>query len=165
MSPPSSSLFGVWAQHHLEEGKNFLYQDQANEPPFENPIPLSGGGRLCPVCGRYISNPSNLRKHIHRAHGTRSFSCLVCGKSYRVLCDLRRHLLAAHNFKAESMNNGKNNSLNNYMSIASDLAANSDLLSSAVFMEDDSSLTANCASNRNDIVNNQDPLSADAASC
>ncbi|XP_071535008.1 uncharacterized protein [Panulirus ornatus] len=60
------------------------------------------GGRLCPVCGRFISNPSNLRKHMHRAHGTRTYSCPACRKAYRVACDLRRHALAAHNIRMES---------------------------------------------------------------
>ncbi|KAG7163192.1 Homeobox protein Hox-A4-like [Homarus americanus] len=63
------------------------------------------GGRLCPVCGRYISNPSNLRKHM-QAHGTRTYSCPACHKAYRVACDLRRHALAAHNIRMESYHPG-----------------------------------------------------------
>ncbi|XP_069960848.1 protein bric-a-brac 1 isoform X3 [Cherax quadricarinatus] len=81
-------------------------------------IPLDGmaavatptGGRLCPVCGRYISNPSNLRKHMHRAHGTRTYSCPACHKVYRVACDLRRHALAAHNIRMEAYHPGSGTS-------------------------------------------------------
>ncbi|XP_047470434.1 protein bric-a-brac 2-like isoform X4 [Penaeus chinensis] len=65
-------------------------------------LPTPSGGRLCPICGRHISNPSNLRKHMHRAHGTRSYSCPACHKAYRVACDLRRHALAAHNIRMDS---------------------------------------------------------------
>ncbi|KAK7067187.1 hypothetical protein SK128_024516 [Halocaridina rubra] len=85
---------------------DILGRNEDHNPPQDSAIslPTHAGGRLCPVCGRYISNPSNLRKHMHRAHGTRSFFCPACHKSYRVVCDLRRHVLAAHNIRMDSAN-------------------------------------------------------------
>ncbi|XP_066950936.1 protein bric-a-brac 2-like isoform X5 [Macrobrachium rosenbergii] len=83
-----------------------LSRGEENSGLDHTTITTSSGGRLCPVCGRYISNPSNLRKHIHRAHGTRSYFCPACHKSYRVVCDLRRHALAAHNIRMDSSNVG-----------------------------------------------------------
>ncbi|KAK3868735.1 hypothetical protein Pcinc_009943 [Petrolisthes cinctipes] len=75
------------------------------EPPLledMSSITAPSVGRMCPVCSRFISNPSNLRKHMHRAHGTRTYSCPACPKVYRVACDLRRHTLAAHNIRMDS---------------------------------------------------------------
>lgn len=58
--------------------------------------------RRCPICGRHITNPSNLRKHINRLHGNQVYQCTACHKTYRVLCDLRRHAVSAHNIRIES---------------------------------------------------------------
>ena len=52
--------------------------------------------KACPICSRLISSTSNLRKHVHRAHGDPKYECTICGKTYRVTCDLKRHLTSAH---------------------------------------------------------------------
>ena len=82
---------------------NFVAEDNSHyDQSLDGFFSQSSEGKNCPICGRYISNRSNLRKHINRAHGTYSFTCPKCGKSYKVACDLRRHALSSHNIRLDN---------------------------------------------------------------
>ena len=69
----------------------------SNDDGFEA-SKLPTGGFICNYCSAFISNKSNMRRHINTHTGEKLFQCLICSKRFNRKAHMLGHMQTMHKF-------------------------------------------------------------------